>query len=109
MNKKQKIYIASPYTIGDQALNVREQILTGHKLMKLGFCPYIPELHHFVHLLCPLEYDEIMDLDLQWLDSCDCVFRLPGESKGADIEVKYALDNNKKVFYSMIELIDYYE
>ena len=33
---KKKIYIASPYTKGDQALNVREQIVTGHKLIKLG-------------------------------------------------------------------------
>ena len=49
-----------------------------------------------------------MDLDLVWLECCDCLLRLPGESKGADIEVKHALENNIKVFYSIDEIIKFY-
>jgi len=108
MENKKRIYIASPYTFGDTGMNVRNQILTGHKLMKLGFFPYIPELYHFVHMICPLTYDEVMDLDLAWLECCDCVLRLPGKSKGADIEVEHALKNNIKVFYSIDEIVDFY-
>ena len=108
MEKKIRIYIASPYTLGDTGMNVRNQILTGHELMKLGFFPYIPELHHFVHMICPLTYDEVMSLDLVWLECCDCVLRLPGESKGADIETEHALKNNIKVFYSIKEITDFY-
>lgn len=105
MEKKIKVYIASPYTKGDMASNVREQILTGHKLMKLGFCPFIPELYHFVHIVCPIEYDEVLDMCLRWVECCDCVLRLPGESKGADMEVTYALKLGLKVYYSIDELI----
>ena len=105
MEKKIKVYIASPYTKGDVGTNVREQILTGHKLMKLGFCPFIPELYHFVHIVCPLEYDEVMDMDLRWLECCDCVLRLPGESKGADMEVEQAKKLGLKVYYSIDELL----
>lgn len=104
MKKKIRVYIASPYTIGDQALNVRKQIETGHFLLKNGYTPFIPELHHFMHMITPLTYDEVMELDLSWLEMCDVLLRLPGESKGADIEVEYALKLGKKVFYSFEEL-----
>lgn len=101
--KKIRVYIASPYR-GDQAANVRKQIEEGHWLFKIGFYPYIPELNHFVTMICPMTSDEIMELDLSWLEVCDVLLRLPGESKGADIEVEYALKLGKKVFYSWQEL-----
>jgi len=88
---------------------VREQILTGHKLLKLGFYPYIPELHHFMHMICPITYDEVMDLDLAWVEMCDCVLRLPGESKGADMEVTHALKMGLEVFYSIDDIQNFYK
>jgi hypothetical protein len=108
MMKKIKVYIASPYTLGDQAQNVRKQIVTGYELMQMGYSPYIPELNHFIDLVCPLTYDECIEYCLQWVGVCDCVLRLPGESKGADMEVEYALSIDLKVFYSIEELNDWY-
>lgn len=104
---KIRVYIASPYR-GDQAANVRKQIEEGHWGFKLGFYPYIPELNHFVTMICPMTSDEMMKLDLAWLEVCDVLLRLPGESKGADIEVEYALKLGKKVFYSWQELDNWY-
>jgi hypothetical protein len=109
MKEKIRVYIASPYSIGDQASNVRTQIDMGYQLLKMGYIPYIPELYHFVHLVHPLTYDEVMEIGLSWLKMCDCVLRLSGESKGADIEVEYGLKLGKKIFYNLQELDDWYK
>ncbi len=45
--KLKRVYVAGPYTIGNQILNVRQAVLTGTKLLDLGFAPYIPHLNHF--------------------------------------------------------------
>ena len=47
-------------------------------------------------------------MDFAWIRVCNCVLRLKGESKGADAEVKYALESGIKVFYSIEEIQEYY-
>ena len=102
---KTKVYIASPYTVGDVAVNVKAQLDAADMLMDLGFTPFVPLYSHFQHIVHPRPYQEWLDLDLEWLPVCDVVLRLPGESKGADIEVKKAKELNKPVVYSFDELI----
>lgn len=48
-----------------------------------------------------LEYDEYMKLDLAMLSICDAIYMLPGwaNSKGAKIELDYAADRKKRIFY----------
>ena len=100
------VYIASPYTKGDVAVNVRESILMAEKLRFLGYLPYCPFWTHFWHFLSPHEYEYWTGMDLEWLEICDCLLRLPGESSGADNEVAYMLKLGKPVFYSIKDLID---
>ena len=45
-----------------------------------------------------------MKQDLQWLRVCDALFRLAGESKGADIEVALAMELGKLVFSDIYEI-----
>ena len=85
-----RIYVAGPYTKGDVAENVRKAIEVGNNLRALGHTPYIPHLTHFWHMIYPHEYQYWMDLDIEWLLQCDALFRIPGESAGADIEVEIA-------------------
>ena len=99
-----KIYIASPYTIGDVALNVRKVLLVADRLMSKGHSPYVPHLSHFQHLVCPRPYQDWLDLDFEWLKVCDCVLRLEGESKGADQEVELAKSLGIKVIYNVEEI-----
>jgi hypothetical protein len=106
--KRFKIYIASPYTIGDVAMNVRLQIDTVDQLINLGFVPFAPLYYHFQHLVHPRVYEDWMDQDLAWIEACDAVLRLPGQSSGADREVEYAASINKLVFYSVEDLIRKY-
>lgn len=104
-----KVYIASPYRLGNAATNVKVQIDCADRLMNEGFSPYTPLLTHFQALVHPRtdEYDWLR-LDLDWLQSCNCVLRLPGESEGADIEVKTAESKGLKVFYSIEDVIQFY-
>lgn len=102
-----KIYVAGPYTKGDVAQNVRNAIETGNNLRSLGFTPFIPHLTHFWHLLIPHGIDYWYAYDLEWLEQCDALFRLPGESTGADREVERAREMGLPVFTNFEELIKY--
>jgi len=105
---KIKVFISSPYTKGDVAQNVRTQIDMANTLMNNDLIPFVPLYSHFQHMIHPRPYNDWIAVDLTWLETCDCVLRLPGESKGGDIEVKHAISLGKPVFYSTDELFQYF-
>ncbi len=105
---KIKVYIAAPYTKGDQVVNVQTAITTGEILSGYGFVPFVPHLTMFWHLIYSHEAEFWYHYDNEWLSVCDCILRLPGESKGADDEVVLAKGLNKPVFYDIKELTKYY-
>jgi nucleoside 2-deoxyribosyltransferase len=107
-SKRTKVYIASPYNKGNKINNVKMQMIMGDVLIKFGFLPFVPLLFHFQHYHHPLSYEEWMAIDLAWLETCDCVFRLNGESPGADREVSRAKELGIPVFYSIEQLIRSY-
>jgi len=100
-----KVYIASPYTKGDVAVNVKRQIDTADELMTLGFCPFAPVLCHFHHLVHPRTYKEWTRWGLEWVLACDAILRLEGDSVGADKEVWLASQNHIPIFFSINELL----
>jgi nucleoside 2-deoxyribosyltransferase len=104
MKKKIKVYVAGPYTKGDPAANVRTAILAGNELYDVGFVPFIPHLNHLWHMLEPRPYPEWLAYDMEWLDVCDVVLRLPGPSYGAQREVERAREQGKPVFHSIEDL-----
>lgn len=104
-----KVYIASPYTKGDVAINVRTQLEMANKLMDLGYAPFAPLYSHFQHMAFPRPYLDWIKIDLEWVKVCDCLLRLPGESNGADGEVSYAEKRDIPVFYSLEELDKFYK
>lgn len=103
-----RVYIASPYTKGDVAVNVRRSIDAWDLLTNRGFFAYCPLLTHFLHMIHPRSYEEWMEIDLHWLSECNCVLRLSGESPGADREVARAHELDMRVFYDIEDLVEYY-
>ena len=103
-----KVYIASPYSTGDQAINVRRQIDAANELLNAGFIPFVPLLTHFQHIVHPRSYEEWLDYDLELLIACDAVLRLDGQSNGADIEVKTATKHQIPVFFALNHLKEYF-
>ncbi len=102
-----KVFISSPYSKGDMGRNVRVNMDCANELINKGFTPFIPLLFHFQDMVHPQEYDVWLRLTTDWIDSCDFLLRLPGESNGCDKEVKHAIDIGVPVFYSIEELEEY--
>ena len=100
-----RVYIASPYSIGDQAINVRRQIDCANNLMDLGLVPYAPLLSHFQHLVHPRSIEDWYRFDNEWVKACHYLLRLPGKSKGADDEVELAIRHGIPVVTSIEELV----
>ena len=100
-----KVFISSPYTIGDVAVNVKIQMDAADELITLGFAPFAPLMSHFQHMAHPRPYEDWTRLDLEWLKVCNAILRLPGESKGADREVELARSLGMPIYYSIAELI----
>lgn len=103
-----KVYVSSPYTLGDVAMNVKKQINAVDELMNKGFAPFAPLYSHFQHMAHPRPCQDWIKVYLEWVMVCDCVLRLDGESTGADGEVKLAKELGIPVYYSFYELYSAY-
>lgn len=96
------IYIASPYTKGDNFVNVQRSIEAANKLLDMGYIAISPLVNSvFYHMQRERSWSEWMEIDYQLVNMCDCLVRLPGDSTGADKEVIYALSHNKPVYIGM--------
>ena len=100
-----RVYIASAYSKGDVALNVREVILIADKLVELGHIPYIPHLTHFWHLISPKPYEFWLQYDNDFIDHwAEGLLRLSNSSVGADREVARAKGLGIPVYYDIKDL-----
>lgn len=100
------VYISGPYTVGDQAINVRNAMIAGTQLLEAGLLPFVPHLSHFWHMLSPRSWGQWIDYDLAWLNRCDVMLRLPGVSNGADLEEKEAKRLGIRVYHNLGLLIE---
>ena len=96
------VYIAAPYTHPDPVVNTHQVVRVANELAAVeGYIPFVPHLTLFWHFLYPHEIDFWYKYDLAWLEKCDCLLRLPGESSGADAEVEYAKKLGIPVFFDL--------
>lgn len=115
MKNKKTVYIASPYSKGDVAMNTHFQCKIFDQLLTEGkVLPVAPLWSHFQHLLYPRPYQDWIDYDQALLPLYDCCLRLDArldnpaymasESSGADAEVATFKRLGKPVFYSIEDL-----
>ena len=100
-----RVYIASPYSIGNKIENVRYSLEVADRLMGKGFVPYAPLLNHFQNEMFPRPEIDWLNFDISWLCVCNVILRLPGRSSGADQEVGVAKMKNIPIVYSIEELL----
>lgn len=98
------VYVSGPITLGDQAANIRAGIDAADRLMRNGFAPICPQLSHFWHMVHPHSHDEWMAIDLAFVEASDAVVRLPGQSRGADLEVEHAQRLGIPVYFGTDQL-----
>jgi hypothetical protein len=103
-----RVYIASPYRIGDKIENVRRSLEAANKLIQAGMYPYAPLLNHYQNELFPQSEETWIKQDLAWISCCQCLLRLPGESFGADGEVAKANFEEIPVFYNIEDLLEWF-
>jgi len=101
-----KVYIASPYTNGWHADNVKRQLDAMKILMDNGFVPFAPLLTHFCEIHHGSESLDWFGWELEWLKLCDVLVRIRPDDKdgneipspGSDIEVETAYQNAVTVY-----------
>lgn len=112
------ILIAGPYRSGtnDDTRLMRENLerLESHALhiFRLGHIPMIGEwvALPLIHLAGSKKvgddsWDEIQyPVAHRLLEKCDAVFRIAGESKGADQDVRIAKERGLKIFYNIEDI-----
>lgn len=101
------IYVAGPYSKGDVVLNIREAVQVGDALRLWGHVPFIPHMTYAWHMIVPHEVEYWYEYDLQWLEKCDALYRIAGESLGADKEVARAKELGLPIFYNFTDLYEY--
>ena len=117
MKQKPFVYISSPYTKGDSAINVKFQLLIFTQMMdeKIVY-PYAPLVSHFVHTTHPRLYEDWIAYDLAILRRMDALITLDAEypdllyieyakdSKGVAIEKQVARASKIPIF-SRIDML----
>ncbi len=90
MTRRIRVYIAGPMSQGDRLHNLTDALESFRELIGHGYAPFCPQLTFFVDSVLPLPHQAWLDIDLPWVEAADAVLRLPGPSKGADMEVAHA-------------------
>jgi len=111
MKKNNLVYIAGPIsapTLEEKYTNIDKGKKVAELLAEKGINFFCPHTHSadFGHL-APVGF--WYEQDLKFLAICDLFLLLPGweDSKGCLVEKEFAVLNNKKIFYSIDDLLNY--
>lgn len=105
-----RIYIAGPYSgngsLLDREVNTSRAVRAGIELVRRGHKPFIPHLTHYVEedYQAQFAYETYLEWDIEWLQFCEGLLRLPGVSEGADREEAIAMSLDIPVYYSIDEV-----
>jgi hypothetical protein len=91
------VYVAGPIS-RDVFNGVWKGFEAGRQLFLDGLAPFVP---HFdaLFFLPDGNWNAYLEYDLEYILTTEAVYRLRGESRGADLEVKHAMENGIPVFY----------
>ena len=98
-----KVYLSGPISQGDRNVNFFMAASMEAMLMRKGYAPLNP----MRSMVMPhawdadLTHDEWIAADLPWVECADAVLRLPGASKGADMECDHAELHGVPVFFNV--------
>ena len=115
MERPARIYIAGPISNGGtlpheaQRLHVEEACRVAGELLRRGYVPFVPHLTWYWAQLIgadgPADWSLWVErYDPEWLRHCDALLRLPGESKGAELECEEMLGLGRCIFESREDL-----
>lgn len=95
---KPLVYVAGPYS-ADPHRCTSDALSVATYFWDTGACiPVLPHLTHFWDRIHPHPYEEWMEMDFELLRRCDALWRIPGESSGADREIQFADEHGIPTF-----------
>ncbi|HNE37355.1 MAG TPA: DUF4406 domain-containing protein [Microthrixaceae bacterium] len=94
---KPLVYVAGPIS-GDPFGCVRQGVEAFDVLRGVGCTPILPQLSVLAEMVQHRPYEEWMAYDFEVIARCDALVRLPGESEGADREVRHARELGVRVY-----------
>lgn len=128
VKRKLRAYVAGPISKGDLCANVNQATAAFLALAKAGCAPMCPHWAVYAKpayrsgpcldlVVCEataeggteLTHADWLGIDLAWVDVCDFLVRLPGESAGADAEVARAYERGIPVFFNLNSALLYAE
>ena len=102
-----RLYLSGPITKGNRTSNFAQAASMQAELMQAGFAVLNPMLSMMHPDAWTIDHRLWMDNDLPWVEVCHVVFRLPGESIGADEECSFADNLGIPVFTKWKDLMQW--
>jgi hypothetical protein len=101
------VYIAGPYSKGDQVLNVRRAVEAAEEVAERcdSWVPIVPHLSMLWHAMSPHDVYYWYGYGLLLVECCQAVLRLPGESRGTEMEFARAVERGIPIVDSVNELL----
>jgi hypothetical protein len=98
--RRLRVYVAGPIS-SDVFEGVHRGMQTGRRMFLDGLAPFIPHTDAFFFLANGSDgtnWNAYLEYDLEYILVADAVYRLQGESRGADLEVERARGLHIPVF-----------
>jgi hypothetical protein len=103
------VYLSGPITLGDRDHNFKQASDMQRALMARGFAVVNPMLTMKLDWAWDVPHDDWMENDFPLIQRVDAMLRLPGESRGSDLEEAHARAYGIPVFYSVADLLAWRE
>ena len=99
---RKRVYISGPITGGDRNWNQYQANIAHKAMLKAGFAVLNPMPTGVLPFAWDgsVEHHEWLESDFAWVAVSDFVVRLPGESKGGDMEVAFARERGIPVLHA---------
>jgi hypothetical protein len=93
------VYVAGPIT-GNMMANTREAVYVADIMRENDVAPYVPHLSVAWEMITSYDHRQWLEYDAQIIMRCDALYRMDGDSKGADWEVEYCDRTSTPVFFA---------
>lgn len=103
---RMRVYIAGPYSLNPAECTARA-IDIAERITELGAVPFVPHLNHHWDVRHPHPWSFWLQYDLEWLPACHALFRIEGDSPGADLEVEDAFEMGIPIFFTLEDLAEH--
>ena len=107
MRRRRRIYVASPFAADGPVgfvENMRLVIHASNLLLDREYLPIVPHFSGLLDFFSPRPRQFWLKYGLDLLDVADGLWRLPGDSVGADGEVRAARLRKIPVFFNLREI-----